>query len=302
MEPGKFDTWFGSGGSAPFPVDNEMLDAEDPTVDKDGASAATGRAKNQPIPPKFVHPVAAIARMTGQPTPMTEAHEIETSSESDEFGTEEEDEDIDFVDQQVDAVLMGAAGGNARKKKKHQVKTGMACFGCALSIAGTKGSSDASISNSAIGNLERLFRELCPTTDRVTLAHLLHSLYLATIYEPLMREWKPPEPKPVRWHKRDIYTHFWHHTKDPEVYLLNQLDEYEQLSKLLYLSCVAETESGSGVVPLEKTIMAKLRVDGHIKALRKERLEEHNFRQGEDAIDLSKAGNFFAPFRAFKRG
>ena len=329
MDPDQFDTWFKNDGGAPFPMDNAMLDssasgtAVTAAASEESASASGSSRGRAPPPPRtFCGPETATAVMTGQPEPVTNVYEITTScSDSSSDGDECEDgiTPDDHLQRTLDDLFDGptesssaaaaaaaAAGGPSSRRKKrrrHRPRHRMECFGCTISMAGTKGEADGMVNHTHMQTMQRMFNDLAPRMEKWTVARLLHAYYKETVYKPglIHKERDSSVPVPVKWHTVEIYEHFYQHSYAPEVWLLNQIAEYEALSRMLYLQCAAKTDGGSGAEPCERIIAAKLRVDAHIRALRKEPLDDHNFRSGEGGMDVHSAGAAFAPFRAWKR-
>lgn len=142
-----------------------------------------------------------------------------------------------------------------------------------------------------------MFTQLAPRIEKWTVARMLHAFYKENVYKASQRM----GVRVPMWHTHEIYDHFFSHTLAPEVWLMTQLEEYGRISQMLTLSCAERTAGGSGIRPAEKILAIKLRVDAHIRALRREPLDDHNFRAQEGSIDLGDAGEVFARYRDFKR-
>jgi hypothetical protein len=144
--------------------------------------------------------------------------------------------------------------------------------------------------------LVQLFSAMCVSMAPWAVARMCHAYFKDQIYNECLRR---GTPVPM-WHTCQIYEHFFNHVNSPHVYLLKQINEYAQMSSMLYAMTASRVEGGSGVEAQLSVIALKLRVDERLGKLRKEDVTTHNFHNPDMNVDLRHAGAYFPPYRAFR--
>ena len=326
--------------SDPRPFDNVELDALAGGGDAAAAAAAAGESGAQagagrggrapPPPPEYVSPGVAHAMLTGAPVPVTNIWEILTSCSS--SGEEEPrvgERQLTLEEMYMQhgagagagAAAAAAAGGtepaegderdapaprvyrsteeraNRRKQKVYQ--SSLNCIGCSFALAGSSGSKGEHISVNKGSQMVSLFVRYASCTHPWAVARILHKFYMTAIYEPLKDD---PATRVPKWSTHGIYVHFFHHTRAPQTYLLQQIDRYEELSRGLHQACFVKTTGGTGVEPDVKVITTLLRVDAQLDRFRRQRVDEYNFHVPELPVDVDRAGDHLAANGMFTVG
>jgi hypothetical protein len=304
-----------------------------------GSGTGTGGRARAPPPPKdFISPEIANAVLRRGPEPITDVYAISTSCDE-STDDEEEDEDADrsappraaegggvgsselafldsaerracsfdreieevedaapVADRDEPAVASTRSPPPRRRKTPHRPTNGFECFGCSISMTGTAGASDASIDGNKMQGLVRLFTNICATMSQWAVARMCHAYYKDQIYNECRRR----GARVPMWHTCQIYEHFFRHINSPEVYLLNQISQYAQLSDMLYGMTASRVEGGSGVEAQLPIIALKLRVDDYMRKLQREDVTTFAFHNPNVSVDLSHAGAHIPPHRAFR--
>jgi len=286
----------------PFPMDNAMI-ADSSLSPLDPPAGAAGGGAKAPPPSDYIAPDVASAILRGAPEPIADIYEIDTSCDDSDDGDEQQQQQ----QQTLDDMFSGAAGvganayaecGSRRRggRRRRRAKSRIECFGCSIALGHGSGASDATIEKSKIARLVQLFCDQAPRLERWTLARMLHLFYKESIYLPLKRTGK----RVPMWHTHEIYVHFYHHGYSPEVYLMNQIDEYTELSHLLYKAAATRTSGGSGAMPDLKVIATKIRVDQLLDKLRRGKPDEYSFHNSDVTIDLEEGGKPVSGHGSFK--